>query len=177
MGNKIREWQDIKYVLSWFSRNRKESTKNYRKYVKEGIPEGRRNDLVGGGLIRTLGGWSQVISSRKSNDDVLYDDRILGRNEFVERIISEADNKIKGQIPVHINKRIIEANIKVKEICKKKKVNISELKGGSRRGEIPAVRAYLAKILTGDYGLSLAETARQLGVTTSAISKIFSRGA
>lgn len=175
MGKRKREWQDINYVLSWFGKNKKNAKKNYRNYVQDGISEGRRYDLVGGGLIRTLGGWSQVISSRKSNDDILCDDRILGKNKFVERIISEAGNRLKCQ--VSINERVIEANKKVREICKEKNVNIAELKGGSRRGEFSVIRANLAKILTGDYGLSLAETARQLGVTTSAISRIFRRSA
>ena len=141
--------------------------------MQDEISEGRRDELVGGGLVRTLGGWSNVISIRKSNDRILCDDRILGKNEFVERVISEADDRIKGQLSV--NKRIIDANKLIQEICKNKKVNVAELKGGSRRGEIPLIRAYLARLLTKDYGLTLAETARQLGVTTSAISKIFSR--
>jgi putative transposase len=31
--------------------------KRYRSYVEEGISMGRRPDLVGGGLIRSMGGW------------------------------------------------------------------------------------------------------------------------
>ena len=56
MGRKKREWQDRNYVLSWFGKKKLDAKKAYRKYVKEGIEEGRREDLVGGGLIRTLGG-------------------------------------------------------------------------------------------------------------------------
>lgn len=37
------------------------------------------------------------------------------------------------------------------------------------------MRAQLAMELVRDYGLTMAETARQLSVTTSAISKIFIR--
>ena len=173
MGMKTHEWQNINYVLARFGTSGKDSINNYRKYIENGISEGRRNELVGGGLVRTLGGWSQVISSRKRNDKVNCDDRILGKNEFVERVISEADNRIKDQISV--TKRISDANSLIQEICKNKRVNIAELKGGSRRGEIPEIRAYLARLLPKYYGLTLAETARQLGVTTSAVSKIFSR--
>ena len=173
MGKESLEWHNTNYVLSWFGTFRNESIKNYIKYIEDGISEGRRDDLVGGGLIRTLGRWSQVISSRKSNDNVLYDTRILGKNEFVERVISEADDKIKNQ--VSSNRRITDANELIKEICKNKNVNVAELKGGSRRGNASEVRAYLARLLPKYYGLTLAETARQLGVTTSAVSKIYSR--
>ena len=173
IGKKHRDWQNINYVLSWFGIFKKDSIKRYRDYMKDGISEGRRSDLTGGGLIRTLGGWSQVVSSRKNNNMILCDDRILGKNEFVERIINEADNMVNSQLSV--NKRIIDANRLIEEICKNKNVNIEELKGGSRRGEIPEVRSYLARLLPKYYGLTFAETARQLGVTTSAVSKIFSR--
>lgn len=173
IGRKKRDWQEIDYVLSWFGKNKASAKKKYRQYVKDGIVEGRRDDLVGGGLIRTLGGWSQVLSLRKSKDNVLSDERILGQNEFVERIIGETDERIKGQIS--INERKMNAERRIHEICKKENVHIEELKGGSRRSRLSEVRAQLTMELVRDYGLTLAETARQLGVSTSAISKVFIR--
>jgi len=50
-----------------------------------------------------------------------------------------------------------------------------ELAAGSRRGPIPALRAILTTELVTTLGLSLAEVARQLGVTTSAISRAVRR--
>ncbi|MCD6297479.1 MAG: transposase [Deltaproteobacteria bacterium] len=173
MGRKKVEWQEIDYVLSWFGKKKTIARKAYRRYVQDGIEDGRRDDLVGGGLVRTLGGWSQVLSLRKIKDKVLCDERILGRDEFVERIIAEADKRIIGQ--TSINERKINAKKKILEVCGKKGVSIEELKGGSRRGRLPEVRAQLSMELVRDYGLTLAETARQLGVSTSAISRIFER--
>ena len=60
-------------------------------------------------------------------------------------------------------------------MCKKGHVSLSELKGGSRRGTIPRVRAEIANSLVDQYGLPLAEVARQVGVSTSAISKAMRR--
>jgi REP element-mobilizing transposase RayT len=173
MGWKERDWQDVDYVLSWFGKTNANARKIYRQYVRDGIEEGRRDDLVGGGLVRTLGGWSQVISLRKSKNKALCDERILGQDEFVERIIGEADERIKGQLS--INERKIRANKKILEVCKKEGVHIEELRGGSRRGRISQLRVQLAMELVKNYGLTLAETARQLGVSTSAVSKIFFR--
>ena len=173
IGRKRREWQDRNYVLAWFGRKESEAKRTYRKYVKEGIEQGRRKDLVGGGLIRTLGGWSQVVSLRSSGEKVLSDERILGGGEFVERTLEEAENEVKYQ--VSINERRIKAEKKIQEICRKEGLNKEELQGGSRRGQISQIRAQLAIDLTEGYGLSLAEAGRQLGVSTSAISRIFIR--
>jgi len=46
---------------------------------------------------------------------------------------------------------------------------------GSRRGCISQVRLQIAYQLVQDYGIPLAEVARQLGVSTSAISKAITR--
>jgi hypothetical protein len=173
MGRKRREWQDRKYVLAWFGTKESEAKRAYREYVKDGIKKGRREDLVGGGLIRTLGGWSQVLSLRRSKEKVLGDERILGSGEFVERILEEAENEVKYQ--VSINERRIKAEKKIQEICRKEGLNKEELQGGSRKGRISRIRAQLAIELTQRYGLSLAQAGRQLGVSTSAISRIFMR--
>lgn len=173
MGRKKNEWQDTNYVLSWFGKNDTTSRKNYRQFVENGIDEGKRDDLVGGGLVRTLGGWSQVLSLRKSKEKVLSDERILGSNEFVERVIDESEARIKRQLS--INERKIHAEKKIRDKCAKAGININELTGGSRRGQISQVRAQLTFDLVESYGLSLAEVGRLLGVSTSAISKIFTR--
>ena len=56
------EWQDRDYVLSWFGDKEGQAKQGYRQYVQAGIAQGRRPELVGGGLIRFLGGWSEVLS-------------------------------------------------------------------------------------------------------------------
>ena len=38
--------------------------KAYRAYVDKGIAQGRRLELVGGGLIRSAGGWSALKAMR-----------------------------------------------------------------------------------------------------------------
>jgi REP element-mobilizing transposase RayT len=117
MGKRKLKWQDIDYVLSWFGQNHSTARKAYHRYLQDGTDEGHREDLVGGGLVRTLGGWSQVLSHRKSKEKILYDERILGQDEFVERILAEADKKITGQIS--INKRIIEARKIILAACER----------------------------------------------------------
>jgi len=64
MGNKEREWQEVEYVLGYFGNRVGDARKKYRSYVKKGIEQGRRPELVGGGLIRSLGGWEAVKKIR-----------------------------------------------------------------------------------------------------------------
>ena len=65
IGRVNNDWQDRDYVLKWFGSKEGEAKRAYRQFVKKGIDQGRRPDLVGGGLIRFQGGWSAVKAIRR----------------------------------------------------------------------------------------------------------------
>jgi len=90
-----REWQDRDTVLAYFGKRRKRAIEKYEDFVGQGIKTGSRPDLVGGGLIRSLGGWSKVLSLRRVGSKVFSDERILGSSEFVNNVIADAEEKAK----------------------------------------------------------------------------------
>jgi len=77
-------------VLSYFGKGLR-SRKNYLQFIEEGISLGRRPEMVGGGLIRSLGGWSSVLALRRRGGVQASDQRILGDGDFVEAVLSEMD--------------------------------------------------------------------------------------
>ena len=94
MDRKKRSWQDTEYILKVFARNRREGKKRYLDFVESGIHQGRWNDLVGGGLVRSLGGWTEISKmGRKNADRIKGDERILGDGDFVNQILSEAKDR------------------------------------------------------------------------------------
>ena len=173
MGRIENDWQDRDYVLSWFAKREGEARRAYRKYIVEGLSQGRRPELVGGGVVRSYGGWSAVLSLRKTPERVSGDQRILGTEEFVERVLSESGEPLRYKPdPLERSKRI---ETILKEECQKGKIEFEELRMGSRRVGISRVRSEIAQRLVRELGVSLADVARLLGVSTSAISKILQR--
>ncbi|MFC1817074.1 helix-turn-helix domain-containing protein [Thermodesulfobacteriota bacterium] len=79
----------------------------------------------------------------------------------------------------HIIVRGIERRQKVLaaigKTCEERQIDVEALRSGSRVGPVSRTRAALAIQLVKEYGLSLAEAARQLGISTSAIAKVISR--
>ncbi len=65
MGNIELLWQDAAYVLRWFGEKLNQARKFYRDFMEQGISMGKQPHLVGGGLIRSLGGWSEVKALRR----------------------------------------------------------------------------------------------------------------
>ena len=64
-GQVERDWQDTGTIRGYFAGRRREAVRRYQVFVAEGVDLGRRPELVGGGLIRSLGGWSQGLSFRR----------------------------------------------------------------------------------------------------------------
>jgi putative transposase len=137
------------------------------------MDQGRRPELVGGGLIRSLGGWSAVKGMRRSGMRERSDERILGSGEFVEDLVEQATRTIKHQVPSQDLVKRAEQEIRV--VCRRENIKPAVLRSGSRRRPLSRARSYLACRLVEALGLSLAETARQLGLSTSAISQILRR--
>ncbi len=173
MGRVKNEWQDRDYVLNRFGNKEGEARKAYRVFLKGGIAKGRRSELVGGGLVRSLGGWSEVKSLRRQGEGRLTDERILGSGDFVMKILQETEDKLKKQFSA--DERIEKMKEVVEEICRKEGVNIQELETGSRRSRVSEARQQIVCRLIETYGIPLAEVARQTGVSTSAVCKIITR--
>ena len=169
IGREKSGWQERQYVLGQFHPREKEAIRIYRRFIEEGKDRGRRPDLVGGGLIRSLGGWSEVLSFRRHGERVEYDGRILGGGDFVSGILREADQKVRRHLPVR-EKGALKERI-IKEMCKKEGVGEGELRMGGQARRVSRVRSKIAWSLGRQYGISLAEIARDLGVCTSAIAK------
>jgi len=93
MDKKKRSWQDTVTILSFFGKSIGGSRNRYLRYVESGIEQGRRPELVGGGLIRSLGGWRAVKNARKGRERMKGDHRILGDSAFVMAVLAETEEK------------------------------------------------------------------------------------
>lgn len=166
-------WMDRAYILGQFARTEGKAIRAYHRFVQDGLAEGRRPELTGGGLIRSQGGWSQVVALRGRGGKELSDERILGSGEFVEQILQEAEERQLRQMKLRRKGKRIEDIIR--EECGKHKVSGEELRKGSRRALVSQVRAAIAYRSKEELGISGAEIARQLGVNTSSINRAIAR--
>ena len=168
-GRRKNDWQETDYVLKRFSEERRKGIRGYRKFMEEGKEQGRRLDLVGGGLIRSLGGWSQVLSLRESRKELEHDPRILGGGDFVQDILRDADRNLRRQLKLWERKRSIDQVIK--RMCEEEGIREGELRNGGQRREVSRLRAKISSHLSHEFGIPMAEIARHVGVCGSAVVK------
>lgn len=96
-GNRVYGWQETTAVLERFGKNTDTARQNYRQFVFDGITNGRRDDLVGGGLKRSQG-------DRSNNEYENYDERVLGGGDFVDGLRHEATLRHKMKKSVTLNR-------------------------------------------------------------------------
>jgi putative transposase len=169
MGRVEREWQDIETVLGYFGSGR-EAVKKYEQFVREGVSQGRKPELVGGGLIRSVGGWSQVLSLKRRGVKVASDERILGSERFVERLLSEAEEREKETL--RLSRKAPDLPTVARGIVKEEGIEESELRSGMRERRVVKGRRIFCQLAVRKMGYPGAEVARFLGVTTSAVNRL-----
>ena len=169
MGRVERKWQDVDTVLGYFGRGWK-AIEKYEQFVREGVSQGRRPELVGGGLIRSLGGWSQVLSLKRKGIKVASDERILGGERFIERLLSEAEEREKETL--RLSRRVPDLATLMRTIINGEGIAESELRSGMRKKGVVRGRRTFCQLAVGKMGYPGAEVARFLGVTTSSVNRL-----
>jgi len=170
IGSSRNDWQERDYVLRQFSETKGKAVRAYRRFMEEGIAQGRRNDLVGGGLVRSQGGWSQGVSlTGKKKKEMKHDVRILGGEDFVGQILKEADKRLTRQLQWGGRNKAIDQVIK--RLCKEEGIEEEELRNGGKRRKVSEARAKISFQLSHEMGIPFAEIARHVGVCTSAAAK------
>lgn len=173
LGKARYPWMAAEEVLGRFGGSGRKAIAGYRRFVEEGLSLGHDPTMSGGGLVRSLGGWSQVRAVRRKGDREPSDERILGSGDFVQTVLREAEEKQLRQMTHRLSGRTI-ADITDEE-CQKAGISCAEITGGVRRAAVSSARARIACRSREELGLSAAEIARHLGVATPAITRALSR--
>jgi REP element-mobilizing transposase RayT len=174
LGKTKREWQNIKYVLALFGKNISSARRNYRAFVQKGVSEGKRSELTGGGLIRSLGGWQQVKAMRRAAIRFKGDERILGESEFVERVLKDAKDRLERHYDLAARgydfERVVSRVAEVLDI---------DFRAVLRRDKQPQTvraRSLLCFWANRELGMSTVEISRRLQISQSAVSRAARRG-
>jgi REP element-mobilizing transposase RayT len=175
MGKGKTEWQDVEYVLGYFGRKAGEARKGYRSYVEKGIPLGRRPELVGGGLIRSLGGWDELKKMRLIGQDrIKSDQRILGESQFVRDVLSESEGNFTRRY--QLKSRGLDFDAVVERVSFLFQLEKDYITGRGRQRDRVQARDLLCYWSVRELGISMADLAKRLGMTISAVSYAVERG-
>ena len=98
LGRVAVPWQDTRTVLALFGPRVGAAREAYQRFVVDGFTQGRRPELVGGGLVRSLGGWRALVAARREGRQERGDSRILGSGDFVDKVLRDADERLAHDV-------------------------------------------------------------------------------
>jgi REP element-mobilizing transposase RayT len=174
MGRLSNTWQDTGYVLRRFGKTFRSARKNYLSFVSSGLSMGRRPDLVGGGLIRSVGGWSALKAARATGMRVMGDERILGSSDFVEKVLKKVDETYEKKTLALA--RGIDLNVLIAAVSEHYGIDSDVVKSSSRQRMVAKVRSIICCLAVDQLMIHGSDVARQMNLSTSAVSKLASRG-
>jgi len=173
LGTVSRPWQDTRTILAQFGPTPTRARRAYRVFLAAGLPQGRRSELQGGGLVRSLGGWQAVTAVRRTGAPVQADARILGTGDFVAAVLREALGPAEAAgRPARVSLETLAARV-----AARLGVPVPALFGQTQTRPAVAARQLLAYVWVEGLGRRASDLARALGQTRGNISTAARRGA
>jgi hypothetical protein len=149
LGEQTNDWQDTAYPLSWYGKQKNRLKQKYLNYIKEGLSEGERLDLTGGGLLRTARGWKGLKELRKKGKSTLGDERMLG------------DSKESYTISQLLC-----------DVCAYYHVPVEDVKSPSKQRHLAAAKSMICYLAVRKLDMKGIEVAHYLNLSKSAVSKL-----
>ncbi len=174
MGRKERTWQDCLFVLSLFHENQAIARQSYYSFVEKGMALGKRPDLVGGGLVRSAGGWAAIQELGKPKEHFASDERILGSSEFVASILKQAGEAYERRTLAKRQRFDLEKLVAV--VCDRLGLEPAMVKGPGKQSDVACARAIISHIAFHTLRLRGVDIAQGLRLTPSAVSKLAAQG-
>lgn len=168
VGKKEVGWQKTDEVLGYFSQKVRKARWGYRRFMLEGIDQGRRPELTGGGIMRRMKGNERFDYRPRPLEEEVSDPRILGSGDFVESVLRRGQKEIK--ISRFKWKELVDGVIKWAGITP------LELCSGSKHPPIAEARSILSLIAVRQMGMRTTEVSQFLNVSQPAVSKLVLRG-
>jgi putative transposase len=146
----------------------------YRVFVADGLPQGRRPELTGGGLVRSTGGWTALTARRCQGDRLHGDERILGDSEFVETALRTAGERLERRHRFQVRGRDFAWLLqRIAAVADLRSVDVFAPNKSPSRVEYRSLLCYLA---VRELGLPGTIVAGKLGLSQSAASRAVVRG-
>jgi hypothetical protein len=174
MGKGENDWQDIETVLSFFGRQVFSARKQYRVFIEEGIALGKRSELIGGGLIRSAGGWKALKSLDTLGIHLKGDERILGGSDFVQSVLEREDERFERRY--RLQAQGYDFDKVVDRVARLFKMRPEEILSPSKEPERVRGRSLVCYWAVRELGMNGTAVASLLGIIQSSVSRAVRRG-
>jgi REP-associated tyrosine transposase len=167
-------WQDVNFVLAQFGATSAAARAAYRRFISDGVAQGRRAELTEGRRVKWQPqGWEKRPGSGRGRERWAFDERVLGSDRFVERLVAtNGQDCVWGtpqRDPPQVMRRLVERTAK--------RFGLEPTDMIGRPWRHVRVRAVLCHVAVRYAGLSLRTVARELRLSSPTVLRGVRRGA
>ncbi len=173
MGTHANDWQNTNEVLAKYGRQKKLARRLYREFVAEGVNH-KLDDMSGGGLIRSYGGWQEIIKKRKNHEARIGDERILGDSDFVQQVIESDEINLEEALLLKRNGWDIDKLAET--VCHYFDIEPTQLPMKGRNNSISHAKSLICYWGNIRLGISSTELGARLHISQSSVSRAVKRG-
>lgn len=154
-----REWagQAVEEVLGRFGRTAGEARQRYRAFVEAGVRLGRREELTGGGLRRSL------TAHGRPRERIDHDTRVLGSGDFVAEL--RRDQRLRERLGPATSLDDLVERVRVHYGLAE-----GELEQRSRRPDVVEARAVACYLGVRELRFRNVDVGKRLGMTSGGVS-------
>ena len=174
VSENLESWQSAEEVLQRFDESKKIAQTLYAEFVSEGVAIGARADLIGGGLVRSAGGWQEVALAHRSGVFLKSDERILGDSDFVDAVLSAAEERMeRGKVNQFERMGLEQVAQRVAELLK---ISVELVWHSGKMPLVVQARSLVCFWGTQKLGMTDGALAEKLGISPSGVSRAAVRG-
>jgi len=167
-------WQAVDEVLCRFGPDSEKAQERYQAFVAEGVSAGKRPDLIGGGLLRSSGGWQNIAYARRYGEHLKSDERILGDSDFVEEVLGAAEEHME-RLCTYLQKGL-DLDGLANVIAELLNVEITEVWKGGKKSMTVKARSLLCYWAVRELGMTATAVSRRLNLTQPGVAGAVKRG-
>ena len=151
------------WVLSLFAQPKQMARECYQQFIADGVKQGKRPELVGGGLRRSQLGQPDCEIPE------YYDERVLGSGDFILQLQEDGvlDNPLRAQISLRELQKIVADKYSIPPEHLLKRARLNPL------GQARILFCYCA---VRHFSHTITAVAKQLGIGSSSVSRAVQKG-
>ena len=148
--------------------------RDLERFIEKGVPLGERPELTGGGLVRSVGGWTALKALRGSKYRMASDERILGDGDFVEAVLKEANEQMERKYRLAADG--FDLNRIAQKVADLVNIPVESVWEKSRRPQVVMARDLISYWANLELGISMTTLAKRFGLSQPAVSMAVRRG-
>lgn len=162
MGHQMLGGQDTEQILGRFGKVLADARRHYRQFVADGVQMGRRDELVGGGLRRSL-------MDSTAGEYECFDERILGSGSFVERL--KENEMLRNRIRTRLSLTVL-----IERICSILQLDPLRVTSPGKSRSPAEARAIICYLAVREWGYKSKDLCKALCLGPTGVSRAIRRG-